>query len=520
MKKTININLGGLVFSIDDDAYDRLSKYIDALKQKFTNVEEQNEIIQDIEYRFAELFNAGINKSNEVVNIEMVNSAIATMGEPEEIEDELENNEKSNYHHQSSSSDFVNKKLFRDPDDKVFAGVISGLSKYFGMKDPIWFRILMVLVIFAGVGFPIGIYFLLWFLVPEAKTASDRLQMNGDPINLDNIEDQVKKNINTDEIKRTSVRVANRFTELLPLLIKILAIGLIVFFLFNFLGLIMGALAGGFVFSMAKPEFINLLLDTNSTFYVGVISLFVLLSIPLIAAIGSAIKILTRKKINWILSLTTFFLLAVLSVFGIAYSSYQVLSNFKQSAEETNYVAIENPTIDELEIIFPYTKLKEDMNLSFNFGQNYEDDQFEIDGIEVLAAEKKIKINQVMLDIKLLENDTIFKLSKTIYSKGRTKADAEEKLEHITNDFDMVNEKTIAIPKVMILENETKWRNQKVMYDLYVPVGKKIYFGENAKIVVDRVQIYGDYSKNDLANNTWEMTENGLKCLSCGEPKE
>ena len=64
MKKTININLGGLVFSIDEDAFDRLSKYIDALKQKFTNVDEQNEIIQDIEYRFAELFNAKINKKS------------------------------------------------------------------------------------------------------------------------------------------------------------------------------------------------------------------------------------------------------------------------------------------------------------------------------------------------------------------------------------------------------------------------------------------------------------------------
>lgn len=520
MKKTININLGGLVFSIDEDAYDRLSKYIEALKQKFTNAEEQNEIIQDIEYRFAELFNAGINKSNEVVNITMVNAAITTMGEPEEIEDELENNEKTSYQNQTNFSDFSSKKLFRDPDDKIFKGVISGLSKYFGIKDPLWLRILMVLVVLAGAGFPIGIYFLLWFLVPEAKTASDRLQMNGDPINLDNIEDQVKKNINTDEIKRTSVRIANKFGELLPLIIKIIAIGLIIFFMFNFLGLVIALFAGGFAFSMAKPEFINLLLDSHNTFYVAVISLFVLCSIPIIAAIGSAIKILTRKKINWALSITTFFLLAVLSIFGIIYSTYQVFGNFKQSAEQTNYVPLQNPTVDELEIIFPYTKLKEDMNLSFNFGQNNNDNEFEIDGIEVLAGEKKIKINQVMLDIKLLENDTIFKLSKTIYSKGKTVADAEEKLEHITNDFDMVNEKTIAIPKVMILENETKWRNQKVMYDLFVPVGKKIYFGENAKKVIDRVQIYGDYSKNDLANNTWEMTKNGLKCLSCAEPKE
>ena len=181
MKKTININLGGLVFSIDEDAYDRLSRYIDALKLKFTNLEEQNEIIQDIEYRFAELFNANINKSNEVVNISMVNNAIATMGEPEEIEDEFENNENASYQNQGMSSENVIKKLFRDPDDKIFAGVISGISKYFGIKDPLWLRIFMVLIVFAGVGFPIGIYFLLWMLVPKAKTASDRSCSNKHP---------------------------------------------------------------------------------------------------------------------------------------------------------------------------------------------------------------------------------------------------------------------------------------------------------------------------------------------------
>lgn len=520
MKKTININLGGLVFTIDEDAYDRLSRYIDALKQKFTNLEEQNEIIQDIEYRFAELFSANINKSNEVVNISMVNSAIAAMGEPEEIEDELENNENPSYQNQAGSSENVIKKLFRDPDDKIFAGVISGFAKYLGIKDPIWLRIFMVLVVFAGIGFPIGIYFLLWLLVPIAKTASDKLQMNGDPINLDNIEDQVRKNINTDEIKRSSVRITNKLGELLPLIVKIVVILLIVFFMFNLFGLVMVLFAGGFTFSIAKPEFINLFLDTNSTFYIAIISLFVLLSIPVLGAIYAAVKLLTRNKINWGLSISTFFLMAVLSVFGLLYSAYQVFGNFKQSAEQTNFVAIQDPTVDELEIIFPYTKLKENLNLSFNFGDNDEDDSFQIDGIEVLASQKKIKINLVDLNIRMLENDTIFKLSKTIYSKGKTVQEAEEKLEHITSDFDIVNEKAIAIPKMMVLENETKWRNQKLKYDLFVPIGKKIYFGENAKQVVNFVQISGDFSKKNLANNTWEMTKSGLKCLSCTEISE
>ena len=81
----------------------------------------------------------------------------------------------------------------------------------------------------------------------------------------------------------------------------------------------------------------------------------------------------------------------------------------------------------------------------------------------------------------------------------------------------MVNENTIAIPKLLILENETKWRVQQMNYKLYVPVGKKVYFGEYAKKVVDDVDFDGEYSKRDLADNTWLMTKNGLKCLTCSE---
>lgn len=518
MKKTININLGGLVFQIDEDAYDRLNSYIEALKLKFTDLEEQKEIIQDIEYRFAELFNEGVNKSREVVSLEMVNNAIVTMGEPEEIEDELEQNEKTTY--QKTTGSNLHKRLFRDPDDKIFAGVIAGLSKYIGIKDAIWLRIAMVLLVFAGVGFPIIGYFILWFLLPEAQTASEKLQMNGEAINLDNIEEQVKKNINSDEIRRTSVRAANKLGEMAPLILKVIAIGLIIFFSFNLLGLVVTLLGGGLIFSLVQPEFVDLILDNPSTYYIGLVSLFLLLSVPLIVAIGSSIKLLTRKKINWAMSITTILLLIILSLIGVGYSVYNSFSNFRQDAEQTNFVALENPTVDELEIIFPYSELKEDLNLSFQFGRNHKGNNIEMEGFEVNKAKKLIKINLVEVDIKKLENDTIFKLSKTIYSKGKTIEDAEEKLEHITNAFDFANEKTIVIPKEMILENETKWRNQTLKYDLYVPIGKRIYFGDNAKKVIDDVDFNGDYSRKNLANNTWEMTKTGLKCISCKTSEE
>lgn len=515
MKKTININLGGLVFQIDEDAYDRLNNYLQALRLKFTEQEEQSEIIQDIEYRFAELFDQEIKKAKEVVSIEMVNSAIITMGEPEEIEGEIENNEKSSFQQNTSSG--LGKRLFRDPDDKIFAGVLSGLSKYIGIKDAIWLRIAMILLIFAGVGFPIIGYFILWFLVPEAQTASEKLQMNGEAINLGNIEEQVKKNLNSEDIKRNSVRVANKLGEFAPILLKIIAICLIIFFSFNLLGLVITLLGGGFLFSMIQPEFVTLILDSPSTYYIAIISLFFLLAIPLFVAIGLAVKLLSRKKINWLLNIGFLILVAALSIAGLAYTVYHTYGNFKYNAEQTNYVALENPTVSELEILFPYTKMKEDLNFSLQFGKKYDngDNNFEIDGFKVNPSNKTIHINLVELDVKKLENDSIFKLSKTIYSRGKTLENAEEKLEHIANGFDFANENTIVIPREMILEEETKWRGQTLKYDLYVPVGKKIHFGENAKRVVNNVAINGDYSRKHLANNTWQMTKTGLKCLTC-----
>jgi len=511
MKKTININLGGLVFQIDEDAFERLSIYLETLKKKFHNVEERTEIIQDIEYRFAELFNADFDTKKQVVSLEMVNSAIITMGEPEEIEED----EEVFVNNSTVSNPKINKKLFRDPDDQVFAGVISGVSKYFGIQDAIWLRIAMVLLTIASIGVPtVAIYILLWIVMPVARTSTEKLQMNGDSINIENIENQVKKNINSEEIKRTTAKIAHKASEIVPVFFKVLGIILILLFGFKLIAITIVFFGLGFLLSFSNPGYSALLIDSNYTYIFSILSLYFFIATPLVLAIYLAVKIYTKKKINWIVSLAIASLLFIFAGIGLATNVFSIGKNFKTTREQTNFVALENPTVDELNIEFPYEKLEDELNLNIQFGNNKNND-FKIRGLKLSKSKNEIYLNNVELDIRVAKSDTIFKLSKTIQSKGKNNEDAEEKLSHIVNEFENLTDNTISIPRLITLENETKWRDQKMIYKLYVPIGKRIYFGDHAKKVIDDVEFNGEFSKKDLANNTWEMTNQGLICITC-----
>lgn len=185
MKKNIQINIGGSVFSIDEDAYQKLAKYLETIKVYLGPNEERDEIMQDIEMRIAELLLEKQTSFAAAITIQHVEEVIQTMGRPEDYRLEEE----------EVHADFTykpTKKLFRDKEDRFIAGVASGLSYYLGI-DTVWMRLLWVLIVLAGFGSPILIYILLWILVPEARTTSEKLQMKGKPVNLSNIEKSLKK---------------------------------------------------------------------------------------------------------------------------------------------------------------------------------------------------------------------------------------------------------------------------------------------------------------------------------------
>ncbi len=192
MKKTLTANINGIVFHIDEDAYYKLSRYLERIKAHFKHEQGGEEIVAGIESRIAEMFQERKKSHQQVVNIEDVQEVISQLGEPAEMSGDRDGRSDwggRNNHTEES----IPKQLFRDPDNKYIGGVCSGLAAYFNI-DPTWVRLLFVLLIFAA-GSTILAYIILWIVIPKAVTTADRLSMRGERVNLSNIEKSIKEDL-------------------------------------------------------------------------------------------------------------------------------------------------------------------------------------------------------------------------------------------------------------------------------------------------------------------------------------
>lgn len=193
MKKNITINLFGSLYAIDEDAYELLNQYQKNMQRYFSRQEGGEEIAEDIERRIAELFDELKASGVEAITIEHMQEIIKRIGNPEEMDNpESENLSEGTEepHEGRKPKETIHKKLFRNPDDKMLGGVTSGLACFFGI-DPLWLRLLMILFAWFSLGTMIVIYLILWIITPEAQTPEDRLRMQGRPVNMENLRDEI-----------------------------------------------------------------------------------------------------------------------------------------------------------------------------------------------------------------------------------------------------------------------------------------------------------------------------------------
>jgi phage shock protein PspC (stress-responsive transcriptional regulator) len=192
MKKAISINLGGIIFSIDEDAYMSLKKYLDAIEATFSDKVEALDVMRDIEARIAELLSERISNSMQVITIADIDEIKNIMGAPEDISDDQSSEEKKTYHFRTY------RKMYRDPDDRIVAGVCRGIGAYWRI-DPTIIRVLFILLtVFGFAG--ILLYLVLWIILPEAKTAAHKLEMRGEPVTLASIKEFMRNEF--ENIKR------------------------------------------------------------------------------------------------------------------------------------------------------------------------------------------------------------------------------------------------------------------------------------------------------------------------------
>jgi phage shock protein PspC (stress-responsive transcriptional regulator) len=188
MKITVSINLGGYSFNIDEDAYAELKRYLKNLELHFAGEESASEILSDIETRMAELFRSLLTAYKTVISIGDVDQVISVLGTPEDISE----NDGPTARDKFSSPGY--HRMYRDTDHRVIGGVCSGMASYWDME--IWVvRFIFLVLAFMGVG--ILIYLILYIVLPEAKTTAEKIEMKGNPVNIHNIKDSVKKEFET-----------------------------------------------------------------------------------------------------------------------------------------------------------------------------------------------------------------------------------------------------------------------------------------------------------------------------------
>ncbi|MDR4988739.1 MAG: PspC domain-containing protein [Bacteroidales bacterium] len=193
MKKTMTVNISGIVFNIDEDAYLRLNRYLDRIRSHFSDEYGGEEIISGIEERIAELFQDRKKAPPRVVSIDDVEEAIRQLGEPSQISGDDKDTQDKKEDPGKTSETYTHKQLFRDPDNKYIGGVCGGLAAYFNI-DPTWIRLIFVLFLFLYAS-SILVYIVLWIVIPKARTTADRLSMRGEKINLSNIEKSIKEDL-------------------------------------------------------------------------------------------------------------------------------------------------------------------------------------------------------------------------------------------------------------------------------------------------------------------------------------
>ena len=183
MKITVSINIGGIAFHIDEDAYSELKIYLRSLERHFAREINSAEIMTDIEARIGELLKARISDFKQVVTIDDVKEIINTLGTPEDIDGETTED-----HYEKVSSTRYHR-MYRDPDDCIIAGVCSGVGAYWRI-DPWVIRAIFIILAIGGIG--ILIYLVLWIVLPEARSTAQKIEMKGDPVNIHNIKNSVK----------------------------------------------------------------------------------------------------------------------------------------------------------------------------------------------------------------------------------------------------------------------------------------------------------------------------------------
>ncbi|MEX1189549.1 MAG: PspC domain-containing protein [Bacteroidia bacterium] len=538
MNKTISINLSGLLFNLEEVAYEKLLKYLSQIRRSFEATQGKEEILADIESRIAELFTEKL-KDKQVIVEKEVDEVIEILGAPEQYETE-DNEPQPSSRAYSGYESSDTRRLYRDPENSVFGGVCSGIGHYFGI-DAVWLRLAFVIALFfAGTG-PL-LYIILWIILPKAHTTAEKLQMRGERVNIENIERRIREE--AERLKNKAGEFGDRTrNELNNANVGARLGGFVNEFLhaiFNFLkGVtkVMGKTLGLIFLFIGGSALLLLLasLVTSGTFFVGgdvegmsvfklgdflgvffnsglqqdlfILGLILLAVTPVIGMIIIGLKLLIYPRISmsWPASVNGMLFIAGLVLCIV--TSAMLLSDFSAKGRRIDPVEVNLPNTDTLRIAF-----QPDSDLNIKQFASIDNWRFYLDDEEHYVT------GRVRLNIsKSTTNEISLIVSR--FARGSDKKEAIETANSIKYFLKQDNN-TLFLNPYFTLPGDGKWRRQRLEFTLELPEGSFIQLDQGLEKVLNDVPNTQNMDDDEMIGHTWIMGKEGLSCLSCPVEEE
>ncbi len=583
MKKNISINISGIIFHIEEDAFDKLKAYLDGINRYFSTFDDNLEIIADIESRIAEIFLAKLSEDKQVITLADVESLIATMGTISDFqaaEDQTKDEDqqsKYEYSEEQSTSTGKNKRLYRDENRKIVGGVCAGVAHYFNI-DALWIRLLFVLLLFGSGGTILLVYFImwavvpgndqlpedkklkkmfrdseskvlggvasgvanyfgvdvviirlifvlttfiggsgliayivLWIILPEAKTFSDKVQMKGEPVTLSNIESNIKESLNVkpDEEENIFVKILLFPFRLIAMIIEgvtkalgpifrlivdfiriatgaiIVFTGLMMLFaLVVTLGVLIGVFSSNILFFGDFPfqEFNALPLDTitNGAPTFTFLAAFIAVAAPclLVLLLGASIiakRIVFSSTVGWTLFAGFFISLAILAI-----NVPSIVFNFKEDGE--------------YKVTQTFDTASKTTVLKLN---DYDDNGLDMTSLEIRGY-----------------NGDVLKLEQVFEAQGKTRREADENAQMVDYKVEQ-QDSVLTFDANFTFKPKAIFRAQRLNMTLYVPYGSKFIMDRDLEEILRNTIYRSGYRVSDMGDNEWTFTTSGLECLTC-----
>ena len=529
MNKTVNINLAGIFFHIDEDAYAKLQRYLEAIKRSFTDSQGRSEIISDIEARIAELFNERVKHEKQVISTKEVDEVIAIMGQPEDyiVDDTIFEDDPVR-----STSRRPSRKLFRDTENSYVGGVSAGLGHYFGI-DALWIRLIWILLIF-GAGTGVLLYILLWILLPEAVTTSDKLMMTGEPVNITNIEKKIKdgittvtdsvsetvKNVDlsqqTSKIKSSSKSFFDSLGDILVFFLKAIAkfVGVILIIVgaSTLIGLIVALFSVGLSDAINIPGFDIVDAANAANTPVWLVSMLTLFAVGIpfffVFYLGLKILITNLKSIG---NVAKFSLLGLwlLSIVGLIVLGVRQATEHAFEASVTQKDQLDITSTDTL-----YLSMAADETYSKYNRYNSHRNVFRIAHNE--NDEKVIYSSDIRLIVRSTK-DSLATIQIERNSDGSSFQLAKERAGDINYNYEL-NGNELLLDSYLTTDLKNKFRDQEIEIILYLPEGSTLYADENTYPFHSNSSYYNDILDHGMEEHFLLVKNNKLICYDC--PKD